>query len=418
MFLPSLTVLASLALLTLSTDQVNAQTTSPTVTGPISTVPTGGLSPPLPPPGPSPSTAGFADFSYIDGQVLYLGDGTYSGNQHMFTFVSEFYALDLTTAWTTASPAWKSLNRLTDYSGMGNGPLAATPDGKSVFFFPVSGTRRYDVATNQYTNETFVDLPTNYGISGITMDTDSGQIYDYGYSTPTGDWNITVFDPVKNTASYQTLPDGPNENTTMTTVYSSAKKSLFTFKAPYVTGVSQLNQYDLVAKTFKPVVATGDIPSPRSMPCFVSANNGTKLIVAGGAMDVSGNPGSVIPNLALDDVYMLDVASMVWTKMASMPSKYYGAVCAASGDSFIIWGGYNIYSSDQWEVTANWGGPAILDMKANTWGTSYTPPSKTTTGGNSGSSGGGSGNGALGLSAKSSMAGFLAITAATLSLIM
>ncbi|GJJ76171.1 hypothetical protein EMPS_08530 [Entomortierella parvispora] len=246
----------------------------------------------------------------------------------------------------------------------------------------------------------------NYASNGIVTDTDSGQIYGYGSSSPTGDWNITVFDPVRNTASYQTLPDGPNENTTMTTVYSSAKKSLFTFKAPYVTGVSQLNQYDLVAKTFKPVVATGDIPPPRTSPCFVSVNNGAKLIVAGGGIETSG---AVVPNLALDDVYMLDVATMVWTKMANMPTKYFGAACAASGDSFIIWRGYNVCSSDMMAVTANWGGPAILDMKANTWGTSYTPPSKTTNGGNSS---------ALNFSAKSFMTGYLAIAAATLFVIM
>lgn len=151
------------------------------------------------------------------------------------------------------------------------------------------------------------------------------------------------------------------------------------------------------------------------------AYGGTKLIVAGGAISPSGTPEPVNSNLALDDVYMLDVATLVWTKLASLPTKYYGGVCAVSGDSFIIWGGYSTYSGDMVVVQSNLGGPIVLDLKANTWGTNYTPSSKTTTGGNStGGGGGGSGNGssgALNLSAKSSMAGFLAIVAVTMSIL-
>ncbi|GJJ76128.1 hypothetical protein EMPS_08487 [Entomortierella parvispora] len=390
--------------------QVNAQMTT---AGPSSPLATNAV----------PNASGLSDTSYIDGQTLYLGDGTHLGNAHLFTFVHQFLALDLTTSWTTASPAWKSLDRLTAYPGDNNGPLAATPDGKSVFFFPTNGTRRYDVASGQYTKETFVELPFSFADKGITTDTDAGLIYGFGGASSTGDWNITAFDPVKNSYTYQTISDGPSVTNTMTTVYSSAKKSFFTYKSPFRTGVSQLNQYDIAAKTFTPISATGAIPSPRKTPCFASAYNGTKLIIAGGAIDNSGTRAPVNPNLALDDVYMLDVPTMVWTKMASMPSKYYGGICAVSGDSFIIWGGYNTFSGDSVVIQSNLGGPIVLDMKANSWGTVYTPSSKTSTGGNSNNNGGagGSGNGsnsALNLSARNSIAGVLAVVAVTISIIM
>jgi len=67
------------------------------------------------------------------------------------------------------------------------------------------------------------------------------------------------------------------------------------------------------------------------------------------------------------DVYIFDVETSVWSKLADAPRAARGPVCAASNDAFIFWGGLGIStSSDE--------GPAILDITTNTWGKSYTPP--------------------------------------------
>lgn len=215
---------------------------------------TAGPSPPMATAATLPSHSAFTDTSYIDGQVLYLGDGSHSGNANMFTFIGQFYALDLTTSWKTESPAWKSLNRFTEYPGDNNGPLAASPDGKSVYFFPYNGTRRYDVATNQYTKDSYVNIMESPS-GGVVTDTDASQFYTFSSVSTTGAWNITAFDPVKNSYTYQTLSSGRSSTDRLTTVYSSAKKSLFSYRSPFITGVSQLNQYDIAAKTFTPIVS-------------------------------------------------------------------------------------------------------------------------------------------------------------------
>jgi hypothetical protein len=77
----------------------------------------------------------------------------------------------------------------------------------------------------------------------------------------------------------------------------------------------------------------------------------------------------------MDDVFMFDVATLAWSKLANAPRSSYGAVCATSSDSFIYWGGFRFVGNESDVVNID-EGPAILNLASNTWGTSYKPSDK------------------------------------------
>jgi len=56
--------------------------------------------------------------------------------------------------------------------------------------------------------------------------------------------------------------------------------------------------------------------------------------------------------------------------LADAPRLAWGAVCGASGDSLIFWGGSR--SVNGTEVSYD-EGPAILNIASNTWGNKYYP---------------------------------------------
>ncbi|KAF9128427.1 hypothetical protein BGW39_005051 [Mortierella sp. 14UC] len=133
---------------------------------------------------------------------------------------------------------------------------------------------------------------------------------------------------------------------------------------------------------------SGDIPSARVYHCMVEAYNGTKMILFGG-FDQSGR--------ALDDIYILDVSSLKWTKgTPGGPTVARGcASCAVTNDYFVVWGGavpalasstvtvvsqnvtlvYNLVTN-QW-VDEYFPDPYVLPPPAVT---AVTPPSGTGTG--------------------------------------
>ncbi|KAG0375196.1 hypothetical protein BGX24_009430, partial [Mortierella sp. AD032] len=76
---------------------------------------------------------------------------------------------------------------------------------------------------------------------------------------------------------------------------------------------------------------TGDHPTARYSHCMVEAYDGAKMILFGGYE--GGNP--------LDDIYILDVESMKWTKgtPGGPTVARGGASCAVTNDLFVAWGG-------------------------------------------------------------------------------
>ncbi|KAG0028066.1 hypothetical protein BGZ81_005020 [Podila clonocystis] len=79
-------------------------------------------------------------------------------------------------------------------------------------------------------------------------------------------------------------------------------------------------------------------------------------------------------NKVLNDVFMFDVETSVWTKVTTTPVRYHGSACAVSGDSLILYGGYNGYYLDGLvRHSENDNVPSIYDMKKNIWVSTYIP---------------------------------------------
>ncbi|KAG0356703.1 hypothetical protein BG005_004351 [Podila minutissima] len=78
-------------------------------------------------------------------------------------------------------------------------------------------------------------------------------------------------------------------------------------------------------------------------------------------------------NRVLNDVFMFDVETSIWTKVSTTPVGYYGSACAVSGDSLILYGGYKGYYSEGLGLSENNNVPSIYDMKKNTWVSTYIP---------------------------------------------
>lgn len=110
---------------------------------------------------------------------------------------------------------------------------------------------------------------------------------------------------------------------------------------------------------------------------FPAAYGGSKLIVLGGAnITVYQNSTATPKNHALNKVYMLDVTTLVWTKLADAPLPYFKSSCAMSGDYLVAFGGYNAhggYNPNNGTVIMNGNPPSILNVKENVWVTEYKP---------------------------------------------
>ncbi|KAG0307627.1 hypothetical protein BGZ98_010224 [Dissophora globulifera] len=108
---------------------------------------------------------------------------------------------------------------------------------------------------------------------------------------------------------------------------------------------------------------TGEVPPPRSGACFVPVgSSGSKAILFGGVSPTGTD--------TLDDIYVLDIATLVWTKgpSAGMVDGRAKAACGVSNQQLVVWGGIN-------SVQQNSNFPAsttlVFDLKSMTWQTGY-----------------------------------------------
>jgi len=96
------------------------------------------------------------------------------------------------------------------------------------------------------------------------------------------------------------------------------------------------------------------------------------MIVLGGANAIVEDSATPT-NRSLNGVYMLDVVTLVWTRLADAPSPYYKPICAVSGDYLVTYGGYSAYGYSYSAIVTNGNPPSILNLKENVWVTEYKP---------------------------------------------
>ncbi|KAI1296176.1 hypothetical protein EDD11_007524 [Mortierella claussenii] len=336
--------------------------------------------------GNSPAPAAFSDFTFAEQQHLFIGDGT-SGYGGIFdTIVPQFFSLDLSTPWTSSNPAWTKLIRRPETKDSTVGVMTMDANGTAVLFI-LWTWYTYTIKTAVWEPPSQAPYPVSWvgGFEkGAATDSDTGLVYGLGdafsdsnstsANTPT--WTMMELDIKNNKYTRKSISgaDAPGPQTKKSTVYSTLAKSLFTYEWARNGTDSALFKYNIATKTWSSVKATGDVPVQRNGPCLAPAYHGRKLILAGGAT-LERNP------VTLTDVYIFDVVTSVWSKGAALPKPYTGSACAVSGDSFILWGGYNSLGIMNKNVTdpgatgvvLSTDGPIVYNIVANSWGTSYTP---------------------------------------------
>ncbi|KAF9309663.1 hypothetical protein BG003_009474 [Podila horticola] len=340
----------------------------------------------------SPSTAQFTSKrpgiigpvqDVSNSQRLIFDDGRNHGFLAPATGPSLF-ALDLTVPWPTSSPAWSSAAFPKEASARGwmTGAMAMTKDGSNLLAFGPETIESFNIQMGQW-DAGFAAQPHKFVNGGIITDTVTGLIYGVEETA----------DPSSNTALRSLLAFDPKART-MTTVtsvptlairwlsrgvYSNVRKSLFnpTFGDPS----SNLQEFNLATKTWTAVMGTGDVPSARYGSCFIADPNGKKLIVVGGGR--LETPLNVYPSVTpkaenvLSDVYMFEVETAVWTKLTSTPRAAMVPLCAVSGDSLIVVGGFTNMTNADAYIKASLAPaddiPMVYDMKTNQWLSNYTP---------------------------------------------
>ncbi|KAF9197792.1 hypothetical protein BGZ49_001629 [Haplosporangium sp. Z 27] len=316
---------------------------------------------------------------FQEGHAFYVQ----GGSNGSYT-IDQTFSIDLSTSWDTSNVPYRQL---------ANGPFdymhsSALLSNNLSWFVLSNGTGyQYNIALNSWTNlGGSLSVSRNRGQGGVT-DPSSGFIYipnAYIANNGTGSTMLFQYDLVNNK-----LNGLPMQNTLATMDYysiawSSQLKKMIVFGGA-TTGTNNVNNnmytWDSI-NSWTTITPTGSVPTPRRSACMVSAYGGSKMILFGGLTDQS--------NSVLSDIYILDTATMNWTKGADagVSSARAETSCAVTNDLFVSWGGGGVNTV----ITSNL--TIIYNIKLDSWQSTYSPTAVTSpsSGSDSGSGSGSSTN--------------------------
>ncbi|KAF9905010.1 hypothetical protein EC991_002073 [Linnemannia zychae] len=109
----------------------------------------------------------------------------------------------------------------------------------------------------------------------------------------------------------------------------------------------------------------GQAPPALKEHCMVSALGGSKMVLYGGTL-IDTN------NTLQGDIYILDIATLTWTKgpVPSSSQRRRNMACTVAGNNFVVWGGQSL-SGEFMNTT-------VYDLQSNQWTTQFSlssPPS-------------------------------------------
>ncbi|KAK3839900.1 MAG: hypothetical protein J3R72DRAFT_422687 [Linnemannia gamsii] len=297
------------------------------------------------------------------GPYFYVQGGKAVRNRVDYLTTPQLYALYISTSWTTDSPLWKALSSGPAYNLL-NG--VASPDNKTLTTlfqqqFKQLLVNQYSIDMNTWTNTL---VQTSENLMGIrpVMDPTSGLVYIAGQA------NMAVLDP--RTMAPKFLPIA---NTTMLSrsfpgaVYHPGRKSIlylggFTPASVFESG-TYVTEYIIATNTWSTFTTEGVLPTVRADHCMAINEDGSKIIVFGGRIPISG---STTETSFTGTLYILDVTTGTWTPgQGSNPQLY--MACTIVGDQLIAWGGFD-------GVNTIDGPPIVYSLSTNTWINSYTAP--------------------------------------------
>ncbi|KAF9434155.1 putative ubiquinone biosynthesis monooxygenase [Entomortierella beljakovae] len=120
---------------------------------------------------------------------------------------------------------------------------------------------------------------------------------------------------------------------------------------------------------------TGDMPSARSDFCMARSEDGNKIVLQGGRMQLNGSTPGIRPSGFSTEIFVLDVKSQKWTKGSSMTSSRIDSACVIVGDQFISWSGsMGDIGSDYIQQRIIGNEITIFNINSLQWVHNYIPP--------------------------------------------
>ncbi|KAF9128430.1 hypothetical protein BGW39_005054 [Mortierella sp. 14UC] len=120
--------------------------------------------------------------------------------------------------------------------------------------------------------------------------------------------------------------------------------------------------------TFELKAGKGDVPMGRYGHCMVEAYNGTKMVLFGGTTQ---------ENVTTGEVFVLDVATLTWTKGkatggAAMSASRMFASCAVTNEMFVAYGGVTVdHGTKGWSMVKE---PLVVyNLKTGEWQARFDP---------------------------------------------
>ncbi|KAF9206425.1 hypothetical protein BGZ59_011672 [Podila verticillata] len=329
----------------------------------------------------TPVTTWGSTSAFVEGKALYIQGGVNSNDDT----TPQSYSIDLSTAWSTSSPAYKKLpNSVNDYLY----PATLLNDNSTLYMISNGTHYYYDVLTGDLTQLITANNinGTNSGIKGVT-DPSTGIVYvPNGYYGPQDKAaSLLKFSPSSKTSTSGAMPPALL-NILMYAVSWSNSLGTFLVHGGRTQGANNINdmknalfRYNITDGSWTSVVTTGQVPSARIAACMVQAYGGTKMVLFG---------GDAVGQVSQQSIYILDVATWVWTKGADAGAANArgSPACAVTNDMFVAQGGW--IRDPNAGLTKN---PTIVyNLKTGAWVSRFDPASS---GGSESESGTGTGSG-------------------------
>ncbi|KAF9375370.1 Acyl-CoA-binding domain-containing protein 5 [Podila verticillata] len=314
----------------------------------------------------APNTVWGASSVFIENQAMYISGG-YNLDYQSWTFL-----IDFTQGWDISAPASRQLR--TSPSADASVPNALLNDQNTWLVVSKYKSYRYEIKQDSWSP--IANLANLYPVNNWTQsgaaDPTTGLFYiPNGFQLPGGDYTMLQYDFAQNKTTPITAPGAPDSDLlNYSTVWSPYLRKLVVFgglSARMHSESDRLYTFDPVQKTWAEPITTGPRPPARSDSCGVSMHGGTKLVYFGG---LNGAQGIT----ALNDIYILDTTTMVWTQGAPAGSSSYGRAfmsCGASGDQFISWGGCVVT-----EAVVSYNVTMIYNIQSGAWVSRFDPASK------------------------------------------
>ncbi|KAF9349249.1 hypothetical protein BGX34_001893 [Mortierella sp. NVP85] len=294
--------------------------------------------------------------TFVDGKALYvLGGFNYQRLPSSQTFM-----IDLSVSWNTSSPVYKELKWGTSCLRC---PAAMSSDGRRLLVFAYQVGLVYEVQANMWTQ--FLSYVDVLGWVAVT-DPVTGKVF-----IP-----CVVDNTVGQATTGMMIMDSKGydyriDNTTSAS--HSWKSTAITWNA-VLKKVLFANEYGMYSYT--PEEGWKEFARPPGLRadygyCMVSSSSGSKVVLFGGY--------SKGLNVTVNDIFILDTATLSWNNGTMGGPARRDAACAMSGDYFVAWGGDTGDIEGKIVPPPPGQNPTIVyNVKADKWTSDYAAPAVNT----------------------------------------